>query len=328
MLSKYAYSVVRATVFIIMVMASWLFLPDTVYAQTARSDEVAILVPPFENLSAARAMVNYEVATNSNPDHPKRSFRVDRYTEAPRAILEDILGEIEGINIVERQRVDAILLEADFGRFSGLVDPEKAVKLGKLLGANYIVMGSILDVRTTTTNFSGYGVRTKNAEVKSSIRLKVVDGETGKIVYSTITKGAVTYPSTQFGGVSSSDVAYEVLEDALEKLRADEKFKATIFAKKQKPSQVIAATAAVSPPSTGTMEIEFSPKPDNCDIEIDGKYVGGSPVKRTMMTDKPVKVKISKAGYRSWEGIILPEAGLKVTPELVQEPGQSGDPRK
>ena len=31
---------------------------------------------------------------------------------------------------------------------------------------------------------------------------------------------------------------------------------------------------------SGLIEVDFSPKPDNCDIEINGKYVGGSPLKR------------------------------------------------
>jgi hypothetical protein len=270
-----------------------------------------VLVPPFENLSTAKSMVTYEVATSSDPNNPKRSFRVDRYTEAPRAVLEDILGSIEGVKIVERQRLDAILLESEFGRLSGLVDPEKAVKLGKLLGADSIIMGSILDVRSTTRDFSGYGIRTRNVQVQSSLRIRVVDIATGKVTYSQIARGGSTYAASNFGGVSDSDVAYAVIEGALEQLRTDQTFKAAMVGgPRTKP---VPATAG------GDIDIEFAPKPENSDIEIDGQYVGGSPLKRRLYAGKQVRVKISKAGYKTWEAVIMPEPGLRITRELDPE---------
>ncbi len=36
-----------------------------------------------------------------------------------------------------------MLVETEFGALSGLVDSDKAVKLGKMLDANLIVMGTI-----------------------------------------------------------------------------------------------------------------------------------------------------------------------------------------
>ncbi len=65
------------------------------------------------------------------------------------------IGNIEGITIVERQRVNALLVEAEFGGLSGLLDPEKAVKLGKMLGANLIVMGTIIDIHDDVVKFQG-----------------------------------------------------------------------------------------------------------------------------------------------------------------------------
>ena len=64
------------------------------------------------------------------------------------------------------------------------------------------------------------------------------------------------------------------------------------------------------------IEVDFSPKPENCDIEIDGKYVNGSPLKRRLQEGKEYKVRISKGGFKDWEGLIVPEKGLRITPEL------------
>ena len=269
-----------------------------------------VLVPPFENLSSAKAYTSYEVATSSNPNSPKRTFQVDRYTEAPRAVLEDILGAIPGVKIVERQRVDAILLESEFGRLSGLVDAEKAVKLGKLLGANAVVMGTVLDVSSRSKEFSGYGIATRNTVVTGSVRIRVVDIESGHVSFSRISKGSATFLTSNFGGVNNSDVAYAVIEGALENLRSDDDFKARMSGVQDKQ------LAAADSRTPQLIEVEFMPKPDNCDVEIDGKYVGGSPLKRKLATGKEYKVRISKAGHTPWEGSVVPEAGLRISKEL------------
>lgn len=291
-------------------------------SQTQRGEqEVKVLVPPFENMSNAKAMIDYEVGTSNDPDHPKkRVFHIDRYTEAPRSVLEDLLVGIEGVKVVERQRVDQLLLESQFSHLSGLVDTEKAVKLGKMLGANVLVMGTIEDVRTENKNFSGYGIRTENAKVIASIRLRVVDIETGHETYSNRIKGSATYMKSQFGGVSSSDVAYEVIESALEQLKEDQNFRQAIFA-----AQLARNKSSVA---TEDQAVEFAPKPDNCDLEIDGNYVGGTPLKRPLAAGKPVKVRISKAGFVAWEKTIMPEPGLRITPELAQDKANLGEQQK
>jgi len=262
-------------------------------------------------------MIVYEVATGANPDNPKRSFRVDRYSEAPRGVLEDILGQIPGIRIVERQRVDAVLLETEFGRLSGLVDPEKAVKLGKMLGADAVVMGSILDVGSNTKHFSGYGIQTRNTQVRCAIRVRIIDIASGTIPLSRIVRDSVTYASSRFGGVNDSDVAYSIIDTTLENLRGDESFgSAIIGGQRDKGSSVQVQAPADGAASSGDVEVEFAPKPENSDIEIDGVYLGGSPLKRSLPQGKEIKVRIVKAGYKTWETRIVPTPGLRITKEL------------
>lgn len=278
---------------------------------------LTVLVVPVENLSQARSMITYKVATNPDPNAPKRSFRVDRYSEAPRAILEDILGASPRIRIVERQRVDAILLESEFGRLSGLVDPEKAMSMGRLIGADAIVMGTILDVRSSLKGFSGYGIKTMNTVVQCSVRVRVIDVQTGSVPFTRVVRGSSTLASSPFGGVEDSDVAYAIIESALEQLRDNDEF-ITAFTERirgrQQPPPAAAPSSSTTPDEM--VEVEFAPIPENCDIEIDGVYVGGSPLKRALPLGKEVKVRIAKAGYVLWEGRILPAAGLRITREL------------
>jgi curli biogenesis system outer membrane secretion channel CsgG len=285
------------------------------FAQSSRASEKepVVLVATFENQSKAHPKISYEVGTGNKEGHPKRSFIVDRFTEAPRSILEDMLSNMKGIRIVERQRVDSVLMETEFGAMSGLVDPEKAVKLGKMLGANMIVMGTIIEIRDDHREFTGYGVKSKVNKVVCQIRVRLLDIESGAISFSKIVEGAKTYTESTYGKSDSGtkdgyDRDFAAIEDALDRLRDDAEFKAALFGKN--------AGGRDAAKTDGLVEVEFAPKPDNCDIEIDGKYVGGSPLKRRLPAGKDVKVKIAKGGFQQWEGVIVPEAGLKVTREL------------
>jgi curli biogenesis system outer membrane secretion channel CsgG len=267
------------------------------------ADKPVLLIPPFENQSQVRHKIAYEVGTDRQEGRPTRQLMVDRLTEAPRSVLEDMLVNFDGITVVERQRIDAFLVETEFGGLSGLVDEEKAAKLGKLLGANLIVLGTITDIHEDVRDFQGYGVRTRVNEVKCQIRVRLLDIASGTVRFSQTLKGTKTYNKSSFGQTASSDRAYAAVEAALETLRDDERFKAALFGKR--------------PEAKGELvEVEFAPKPDNCDIEIDGKYVGGSPQKRRLPAGKEVKVRIAKGGFKEWERTISPEKGLKITPEL------------
>ncbi len=190
-----------------------------------------VLVPPFENASKVRQNVSYEVANGTDPDRPKRRFQIDRLTEAPRSILENRLVNMQGITVLERQRIDALLVETQFG-LSGLVDPEKAIKLGKMLGANLVVMGTIVDLHNETVPFQGYGIKTRNSKVICQIRLRLVDIETGKIQFNKIIAGSRQFLATNFGGQdlkNHSDPYFGAIEAAFEKLEGDTEFEAALF---------------------------------------------------------------------------------------------------
>jgi hypothetical protein len=258
-------------------------------ARSRESDEKefkpVVLIPPFENQTKQREKIDLEVATSSDPKNPKRSYKVDRYTEAPRSLFEHAVSNMKGVTIVERQRVDTLLVEAQFGETSGLVvDPEKAIKLGKLVGANLIIMGTIVDLGEETKSFKGYGVETQNVIVTAQVRFRVLD-ETGKVLCSKIVKGTKTYTKTSFGETKSSDRNFAAIQVALDKIAEDTDFHDSLLGKKGTADK------------DGTIQVEFAPK-------------------RSLKAGVEYKVKISKSGYKDWTGTISPEAGLKITREL------------
>ncbi len=270
-----------------------------------------VLVPPFENQSKQHENIVYEVGTGIDPNKPKRRFTVDRYTQAPRTLIENVLGNMEGVTIVERQRVDTLLAESEFGQLSGIVDSEKAIKLGKLLGANLIVVGTIVNISDETKKFNGYGITTENTQVTCQMRFRLLEIETGEVTFSKVVKGSKSYSKSSFGQTKNSDRNFAAIEATIEKMAEDADFRAAIFGKKTKSD---------AESTSGLIEVDFSPKPENCDIEIDGKYVGGSPVKRRLKSGMEYKIHISKSGYKDWTGTIVPEAGLRITRELERNP--------
>src|SRR5262249_7790431 len=50
------------------------------------------------------------------------------------------LSAVDAVQLVERDRLEAVLAELKLGR-SGAIDPATAAKVGKLLGARYQVLG-------------------------------------------------------------------------------------------------------------------------------------------------------------------------------------------
>jgi serine/threonine protein kinase len=187
-----------------------------------------MVVLPFENQSKAHQEISYEVGAGNNEDNPKRTFTVDRFSEAPRSILEDVLANMNGPKVVERQRVDSLLMEAEFGAMSGLVDQEKGVRLGKMLGANEIVMGTIIDLRDDNREFDGYGIKRNVTDVVCQIRIRVIEIETGAVRFSKTVQAKKTFTASSTGATNSSDRNYAAVETCLHQLNDDSQFEGAL----------------------------------------------------------------------------------------------------
>jgi len=131
------------------------FMTSFVISCSIAKAETVVLVPPFENVTKTRIEVKTSRA-GEDRNNNQRTTIVDRYSEAPRTILEDILVEM-GVRVIERQQSDRMLLESEFSRKSGMVASELVIKIGKQLGANTIMMGTIADLKTTDKFFDAYG---------------------------------------------------------------------------------------------------------------------------------------------------------------------------
>ena len=89
--------------------------------------------------------------------------------------------------VFERQQIQKILAEQDFGA-SGAVTAETAAKIGKLLGVQYAIFGSVTEFGYSKGGvggrIKGIGVGVRKYEATVAVDVRIVDVNTGEIIFS------------------------------------------------------------------------------------------------------------------------------------------------
>ena len=94
--------------------------------------------------------------------------------------LVRVLVNTRKFTVVDRTRLKSVRKEQRFGG-SGLVDGRSAAATGRLLGADYLVLGSITDYSAEPPREMAYGSGWTRP-VRISVELQVVDSSTGQVV--------------------------------------------------------------------------------------------------------------------------------------------------
>lgn len=102
-----------------------------------------------------------------------------------------LTNELAGTNafqMVERAKLGAILDEQDLGA-SGRVTPATAAKIGKMIGAQYLVTGTVTAFEETGKDSAGVGFRGirvggKKKETYLAVDLRVIDSTTGVVAFT------------------------------------------------------------------------------------------------------------------------------------------------
>ncbi len=89
--------------------------------------------------------------------------------------------------VFERAKLDLLLQEQNFQNFSGLVDQTTAVKLGKMIGVDVILTGSLTNIAFAKGGGIKIGpLNVKKSSVKVVMTIRIIDVTTGEILYSTV----------------------------------------------------------------------------------------------------------------------------------------------
>ena len=134
--------------FIMMLMAALLVLPGVCAAGLMDHPRVAVI--PFANQSATTS-----IAIS------------DGLLDDAREVVEVDLQNTGMFQMLDRMEVEKLIAEHQFDR-SGLVDVSTAAKLGKFLGAEYLLLGTVNDVSRDGNNYEArVSLRLVNVETAS-----------------------------------------------------------------------------------------------------------------------------------------------------------------
>lgn len=112
-------------------------------------------------------------------------------------MLTNELQSTEKFKVVERHNLNAVLEEQDLAE-SGRVSKSTGAKLGKMTGAQYVIVATVtaFDSKTSETggglSFRGISVGGKKEEAYLAIDLRVIDTTTGEVEYSRTVEGRAT----------------------------------------------------------------------------------------------------------------------------------------
>lgn len=187
-------------------LGSGLALAAGAWADADQADKASAGQSP---LSGRYAVLNFETADFGQTF--SQGWWGGARPQLSNSVADMLTGEMAraGFEVVERARMKDILAEQALAK-EGVLDPETAVRTGKLLGAKYLVLGTIADwgmrergiaglripdpLRGGKTTQVGLGL----AIARAVIDFRVVDVETGKVVTADHTEGSETRANVQF----------------------------------------------------------------------------------------------------------------------------------
>jgi len=106
-------------------------------------------------------------------------------------------------SVVERDKLDLVLKEQALSA-SGAIDPKTAIRLGKLLGVQLILTGSITKF-SIKRHGAGIGpIRAQLGQAQSALDVRLIDTSTGEIVLVASGEG-----EKKFGGAAFKNIDFE-----------------------------------------------------------------------------------------------------------------------
>jgi curli biogenesis system outer membrane secretion channel CsgG len=133
--------------------------------------------------------------------------------EVPVSAIEDLLTsglfKTNRFDLVERKNLQAILAEQHLGA-SGAITPQTAAKVGKALGAAYLIFASVNEWTPERSNKGansagmlgkfGLNVGAGKAEAEVAMTFRIVDATTGQVTYSETQRARAASWGLKLGG--------------------------------------------------------------------------------------------------------------------------------
>jgi curli biogenesis system outer membrane secretion channel CsgG len=143
--------------------------------------------------------------------------------EAAQDVFVTELVKSGKFRVVEREQLEALMREKNLS-LSGDVDPSTAVRIGKLLGVNYILTGAVTEYGNTKVGGGGFGVSAGKKKFVAALNARLIDTSTGEIVWADEGREEESSVSVHVfgvgGGVDDDAMFDKVLKPVIQQLTA------------------------------------------------------------------------------------------------------------
>ena len=142
---------------------------------------------------------------------------------AAQDVLVTELVKSGKFRVVEREQLEALMQEKNLS-LSGDVDPKTAVRVGKLLGVNYILTGSVTEYGNTDVSGGGGGVFAGKRKFVAALNARLIDTSTGEVAWADeASQEEASIKVSVFGvggGVDDNRMFDKVMKPCIQKLTA------------------------------------------------------------------------------------------------------------
>ena len=220
-------------------------------------------------------------------------------------LLSNVLINSGKFSVLERSKLHAVMAEQNLG-VSGLVDPNTAVTLGNLIGAQFLVVGNVNDFSSQEMRFSGYGVHNVTTIYRTNISVKILETKTGRALYSTVK--SAEEKMMQGSGLRARDGSIEIkLSQAVAEKIREEVEQSKIFDVKAAPVEGIRR-----------VRVDILSDPPRADVELDDVFYGNAGRQMELPAGLH-RIRISLAGYEPWIKKVNIQPGLTIKPKLIKK---------
>ena len=182
---------------------------------------ILLIISVFTPCSAAKIAPGASVAVMDFGTHPGAVPIDINIFNAGQAVCEYLINFLltsGKLAIIDRSMVED-KIKSEKLNVTGIIDPETAQKLGKILGVKYIIYGNVNDVTISEISGSIAGTNLSICTVASNLIVRLMEVETGDII--AVAKGGGQSKSgkgtlvLQFGNVRiSQDSVHNALKKA------------------------------------------------------------------------------------------------------------------
>jgi len=196
------------------------------------------------------AVMDFDYSSLSNPSYLNL---IEGSGRGVSDIVVNQLVESGQYRVIERSRLDTVINEQNLGA-SGRVDASTAAEIGRLLGVELVMVGSItqfdLQDRNTGFGFAGFGFGNQTKKALVTINTRLINTTTGEILMSNEGKAEVAQVDGQLrvrgigGGTSTNN-------DATLLTTATQDAVKEIISKMNQQQSNLSAIAKVTPTTSG-----------------------------------------------------------------------------